>query len=164
MSFSLELNEQFKLKSVFKANLNRYINIRGDLMAAKPEWVEYSTEEIEEIILKLRKEGKSTSVIGVILRDQYGIPDVKAVTGMKITHVLEKHDQGEEYPEDLMNLIRKAVNIRDHLKENPKDLHTKRGLQLVESRIRRLVKYYTREGVLPEGWRYDPQKAALLVK
>ena len=133
-------------------------------MADKPEWVEYSTEEIEEIILKLRKEGKSTSVIGVILRDQYGIPDVKSVTGMKVTQILEKHDQGEEYPEDLMNLIRKAVNIREHLKENPKDLHTKRGLQLVESRIRRLVKYYTREGVLPEGWRYDPQKAALLVK
>ena len=133
-------------------------------MADKPEWVEYTTEEIEEIILKLRKEGKSTSVIGVILRDQYGIPDVKSVTGMKVTQILEKHDQGEEYPEDLMNLIRKAVNIREHLKENPKDLHTKRGLQLVESRIRRLVKYYTREGVLPEGWRYDPQKAALLVK
>ncbi|MBI5460084.1 30S ribosomal protein S15 [Methanobacterium sp.] len=133
-------------------------------MAAKPDWVEYSTEEIEEIILKLRKEGKSTSVIGVILRDQYGIPDVKSVTDMKITKILENHGQGEEYPEDLMNLIRKAVNIRDHLQENPKDLHTKRGLQLVESRIRRLVKYYTKEGVLPEGWRYDPKKAALLVK
>ncbi|NYB52006.1 MAG: 30S ribosomal protein S15 [Methanobacteriaceae archaeon] len=133
-------------------------------MTSNPEWVEYSTEEIEEIILKLRKEGKSTSVIGVILRDQYGIPDVKSVTGMKITQILEKHGQIEEYPEDLMNLIRKAVNIRDHLKENPKDLHTKRGLQLVESRIRRLVKYYTREGVLPEGWRYEPKKAALLVK
>jgi small subunit ribosomal protein S15 len=133
-------------------------------MASKPEWVEYSNEEVEEIILKLRKEGKSTSVIGVILRDQYGIPDVKSVTELKITQILEKHGQTEEYPEDLMNLIRKAVNIRDHLKENPKDLHTKRGLQLVESRIRRLVKYYTREGVLPEGWRYEPTKAALLVK
>jgi small subunit ribosomal protein S15 len=133
-------------------------------MASKPEWVEYSNEEVEEIILKLRKEGKSTSVIGVILRDQYGIPDVKSVTELKITQILEKHGQTEEYPEDLMNLIRKAVNIRDHLKENPKDLHTKRGLQLVESRIRRLVKYYTREGVLPEGWRYEPKKAALLVK
>jgi small subunit ribosomal protein S15 len=133
-------------------------------MAIKPDWIEYSNEEIEEIILKLRKEGKSTSVIGVILRDQHGIPDVKMVTGMKMTHILEKHGQKEDYPEDLMNLIRKAVNVRDHLTENPKDLHTRRGLQLVESRIRRLVKYYTKEGVLPEGWRYDPQKAALLVK
>lgn len=133
-------------------------------MALEPDWIEYSTEEIEELILKLTKEGNSTSKIGVILRDQYGIPDVKTVTGMKITQILENHDQGLEYPEDLMNLIRKAVNVRDHLEENPKDLHTRRGLQLMESRIRRLVKYYVREGVLPQGWRYEPKKAALLVK
>jgi small subunit ribosomal protein S15 len=98
------------------------------------------------------------------LRDQYGIPDVKVVTGNKITHILEKHGQKPDYPEDLMNLIKKAVNIRDHLKENPKDLHTKRGLQIIESQIRRLGRYYVREGVMPEGWRYDPNKAALLVK
>jgi small subunit ribosomal protein S15 len=133
-------------------------------MAIKPEWVEYSTEEIEELILKLTKEGNSTSMIGIILRDQYGIPDVKLVTGQKITKILEKHGQGLEYPEDLMNLIRRAVNIRDHLEENPKDLHTRRGLRIIESKIRRLVRYYTREGVLPEGWRYDPRSAALLVK
>lgn len=133
-------------------------------MAIKPEWIEYSNEEIEELILKLTKEGNSTSMIGIVLRDQYGIPDVKLVTGEKITKILEKHGQGLEYPEDLMNLIRKAVNIRDHLTENPKDLHTRRGLRIIESRIRRLVKYYTKEGVLPEGWRYDPRSAALLVK
>ncbi|MEN6291766.1 MAG: 30S ribosomal protein S15 [Methanobacterium sp.] len=133
-------------------------------MAIKPEWVEYSTEEIEELILKLTKEGNSTSKIGIILRDQYGIPDVKLITGQKITKILEKHGQGLEYPEDLMNLIRRAVNIREHLEENPKDLHTRRGLSIIESKIRRLVRYYTNEGVLPEGWRYDPRSAALLVK
>ena len=133
-------------------------------MARKPEWVEYSTEEIEELILKLNKEGKSTSMIGIVLRDQYGIPSVKAVTGQKITKILEKHDHSLDYPEDLMNLIRKAVNVREHLEENPKDILTKRGLRIIESKIRRLVKYYTREGVLPEGWRYDPKTAALLVK
>ena len=133
-------------------------------MANKPDWVEYSNEEIEELILKLTKEGNSTSKIGIILRDQYGIPNVKLVTGDKITQILEKHGQKPEYPEDIMNLIRKAVNIRDHLKENHKDLHTKRGLQVIESQIRRLGRYYVREGVMPEGWRYDPQKAALLVK
>ena len=133
-------------------------------MAVKPEWIEYSNEEIEELILKLKKEGNSTSMIGIILRDQYGVPDVKLITGMKITKILEKHNQGLEYPEDLMNLIRKAVNIREHLKENPKDLHTRRGLRIVESKIRRLVTYYRNEGVLPEGWRYEPKQAALLVK
>jgi small subunit ribosomal protein S15 len=130
----------------------------------KPDWIDYTTEEIEELILKLNKEGNSTSKIGVILRDQYGIPDVKSVTGTKITKILEKHEQAPEYPEDLMNLIRKAVNVREHLRENPKDLHTRRGLQVMESQIRRLAKYYVREGVLPEGWRYEPKKAALLVK
>lgn len=133
-------------------------------MAVKPEWIEYSNEEIEELILKLRKEGNSTSTIGIALRDQYGIPDVKLITGKKITKILEDHGQELKYPEDLMNLIRRAVNIREHLDENPKDLHTRRGLRIIESRIRRLVRYYVNDGVLPEGWRYDPRSAALLVK
>jgi len=130
----------------------------------RPEWVMYSDEEIEEFILKFTREGKSPSEIGIVLRDQYGIPNVKAVTGEKITAILKRNEQSQEYPEDIMNLIKRAVNIRDHLKENPKDLHTKRGLTIIESRIRRLGKYYVGEHVLPEGWRYDPQEAALLVK
>ena len=133
-------------------------------MKIKPDWVEYSNEEIEELIIKLYKEGNPPSKIGIILRDQHGIPNVKSITGMKITEILEKHDIKLEYPEDLINLMKKAVNIREHLKEHPKDLHSRRGLQLVESKIRRLVKYYVRKGVLPEGWKYDPEKAALIVK
>ena len=131
---------------------------------ARPEWIAYSNEEIEEFIVKFKREGKSASQIGVILRDQYGIPSVKEVTGEKITQILKRNGQAEEYPEDLMNLIKRAVNIRDHLEENPKDLHGRRGLTIIESRIRRLGKYYAQNGQLPEGWRYDPTKAALLVK
>ena len=130
----------------------------------RPEWVEYSDEEIEEMILKFNREGKSTSEIGIILRDQYGIPKVKDVTGERITEILKRNNQAGEYPEDLMNLIRRAVNIRDHLEENPKDLHSKRGLTIIESRIRKLATYHVNEGELPEGWRYNPQQAALLVK
>ena len=40
---------------------------------ARPEWIAYSNEEIEEFIVKFKREGKSASQIGVILRDQYGI-------------------------------------------------------------------------------------------
>ncbi len=128
------------------------------------EWVKYTTEEIEELIVKFNREGKTASEIGITLRDQYGIPSVKAVTGEKITQILEKKGQANDYPEDILNLIKRAVNIRDHLKENPKDIHSKRGLTIIESRIRRLGSYYSREGKLPEGWRYDPTEAALLVK
>ena len=113
---------------------------------ARPEWVTYSDEEIEEMILKFNREGKSTSEIGIILRDQYGIPSVKDVTGERITQILARNGQAGTYPEDLLNLIRRAVNIRDHLEENPKDLHSKRGLTIIESRIRRLASYYVSEG------------------
>ncbi|GAA5819015.1 MAG: 30S ribosomal protein S15 [Methanobrevibacter sp. CfCl-M3] len=131
---------------------------------SRPEWVMYSDEEIEELILKFNREGKTASEIGIILRDTYGIPSVKNIVGEKITAILKRNDQAGDYPEDIMNLIRRAVNIRDHIKENPKDLHGKRGLSIIEFRIRRLGKYYSKEGKLPEGWRYDPKEAALLVK
>ena len=133
-------------------------------MADKPEWLELSDEEIVELIVKLHREGQSTSQIGIILRDQYGIPSTKSVLGEKITDILKNNGAEFEYPEDLLNLIKRAVNIREHLEENPKDIHSRRGLTKIESRIRRLVKYYTRNNVLPEGWRYDPKTAALLVK
>ena len=133
-------------------------------MAEKPEWLEMTEEEIVELIVKLHREGQSTSQIGIILRDQYGIPSTKTVLGAKITEILKDNGTEFEYPEDLLNLIKRAVNIREHLEENPKDLHSKRGLMIIESKIRRLVKYYTKNNVLPEGWRYDPKTAALLVK
>lgn len=133
-------------------------------MANAPEWVEQNPEEIVDIIVKLHKEGQSTSQIGITLRDQYGIPSTKTVMGKKITEILEDNGEVFEYPEDLLNLIKRAINIREHLEENPKDIHSKRGLIKIESKIRRLVKYYTRNNVLPEGWRYDPKTAALLVK
>ncbi len=131
---------------------------------ASPDWVTYSAKEVESLVLKLRKEGHSSAMIGMILRDQYGIPSVKLVTGKKVTKILDENGLLDDIPEDLMALIRKAVNLRKHIELHPKDRHSLRGLQLTESKIRRLVKYYRRTGKLPEKWRYDPEKARLLVR
>jgi len=128
-----------------------------------PKWVRYAPEEIEALIIELAKKGYGPSTIGIILRDQYGIPLVRPILGKRITEVLKEHGLLPEVPEDLLNLIRRAVNLRRHLEEHPKDLHSKRGLLEIESKIRRLVKYYTRVGKLPKGWTYDPEKAKLLV-
>ncbi len=133
------------------------------LRTSAPTWSEHSREEVVDLILKYQKEEYPPSMIGIILRDQYGIPSVKLVTGKKITQILKEHDAAPELPEDLVNLMRQAVNLRKHLEENPKDLHSRRGLQLCESKIRRLVKYY-RGKKLPEKWRYDPERAELLVR
>jgi small subunit ribosomal protein S15 len=67
-------------------------------------------------------------------------------------------------PEDLFNLLRQAVNLRNHLEKSKKDYTSKRGLELLESKIRRLSKYYSRNKVLPLDWKYDPEKAKLLIQ
>ena len=49
------------------------------------------------------------------------------------------------------------------MSENKKDVHNKRQLQLTESKVRRLVKYYVRSGKLPKGWVYKPDTAEILL-
>jgi len=64
----------------------------------------------------------------------------------------------------MANLMRKAVNLNVHMKANRMDMSNMRGLQLVESRIRRLEKYYKKRGVLPEDWKYSLKTAELMLK
>ena len=129
-----------------------------------PRWVRYKKNEIEKLVIKLAKEGNSTSRIGLILRDQFGIPSVKLVTGKTISEIMKENEIYPKFPEDFFNLLKQAVNLRDHLQKSKKDYTSKRGLELLESKIRRLGKYYVRKGILPEDWKYDPSKAKLLVQ
>ncbi len=130
----------------------------------KATWVEYSSEEVEQLVVKLAKEGHSSAMIGLILRDQYGIPSVRDVTGKKISKILAEHGLTPKIPEDLFNLLKRAVNLRKHLEVHRKDKHSRRGLELIESKIRRLAKYYIRKGKLPKDWKYDPEKAKIWVQ
>jgi small subunit ribosomal protein S15 len=129
-----------------------------------PKWVRYKKSEIEELVLKMAKEGNSSSMIGLTLRDQFGIPSVKKITGKTISEIMKSNKIYPEIPEDLFNLLAQAVNLREHLDKRKKDYTSKRGLELLESKIRRLVKYYVREKVLPEDWRYSAERAKLLVQ
>ncbi|MCD5409967.1 MAG: 30S ribosomal protein S15, partial [Methanocellales archaeon] len=93
----------------------------------RPEWIDMNAKEIEKIIIKLREQDKSSSEIGIILRDKYGIPNVKLVTGKKIVQILDENKMASKVPEDLQNLIQKAVRLKRHLDQNSKDLHNKRS-------------------------------------
>ena len=129
-----------------------------------PSWTTPSSDEIEEIIVKLGREGKQSAAIGLVLRDQYAVPDVRAATGRPITTILTDNGITPPVPEDLRNLMRRALNLREHLRENTRDKHNRRGLQMIEARVRKLVKYYKRKGVLPYEWKYNEQTAKLLVE
>ncbi|MBN2459552.1 30S ribosomal protein S15 [Candidatus Woesearchaeota archaeon] len=129
-----------------------------------PSWLKYKPKEIELLIVKYAKEGKNPSQIGMYLRDEYGIPDVKVVTGKSITRILKDKNLLKEIPEDLMALIRRAVLLRKHLDDNKKDMSAKRGLILTESKIKRLTKYYKSTSRMPLEWKYDPKKIKLVVE
>lgn len=127
-----------------------------------PEWSSLNPREIEGRILELAKAEKTTSEIGMILRDQYAVPDVKIATGKTITQILAQNKITQEIPEDLQSLIKTALKLKKHIDQHKKDLKTKRSLSLTESKIRRLMKYYRREERLPEGWKYSLQQAKLM--
>ena len=128
-----------------------------------PAWSNADPASITKIILELRKDGASSAKIGLVLRDRYGVPDVKLATGKRIGTILRENKVATEIPEDLRDLMGKALGLRKHLSENKKDLHNKRQLQLVESKVRRLVKYYTGSKKLPAGWVYKPENAEILL-
>ncbi|MEM1514537.1 MAG: 30S ribosomal protein S15 [Candidatus Bathyarchaeia archaeon] len=119
-----------------------------------PSWCKYTPEEVIALIVKLAREGNPSSKIGVILRDQYGIPLVKPIVGKGILKILRENNLAPRIPEDLDNLIKKAIKIVAHLHKHRKDTHNKRALQLVESRIHRLTEYYKEKGILPPNWEY----------
>ena len=137
---------------------------RRPLVSKNPDWVDIDAEEIEETVVKLSKQGHSASEIGVILRDQHGVPDIDIATGKSVTDILKENNLEPEIPEDLMNLMERAVNLYDHLEKHPKNLKNRRGLQLVEAKIRKLANYYREKGRLTEDWKYTKDKAEMLTQ
>jgi small subunit ribosomal protein S15 len=126
-----------------------------------PSWCKYQPEEVEALVIKLAKEGVPPSRIGTILRDQYAIPLVKPITGKTITKILKDAGLASAIPEDLANMLKKAESLTVHLERNKKDLHNKRALQILEAKIHKLSRYYKREGILPQNWKYEPKTASL---
>ena len=129
----------------------------------KPPWVTMPPKEIEELIVKLHSEGMTTALIGEKLRDQHGIASVQLATGKKITKILKDRGVEIKIPEDLTNLMKRAVKVHDMLNKNTRDIHNRRNFQLIEAKIRRLVRYYRAKGVLPDDWSYSIKTAKLLV-
>ena len=130
----------------------------GSSKPATPDvsFVSIKAKEVEKLIVQFSKdENLSSSEIGIRLRDTYAIPSVKVVCGKSIRDILKDNGIESSVPEDLQALVNKVYSLKKHLQNNPKDVHNKRSLLLVESKIRRLTKYYKNKGVIAKNWRYD---------
>lgn len=131
-----------------------------------PEWSDVDADAIEARVVELAEEGHSPSQIGLKLRDEgvqgTPIPDVQLATDKKVTEILDEHNADADLPEDLRNLLERAVRLREHMADNPGDAQNKRALQNAEAKVRRLADYY-RGDELNEDFKYTYERARELL-
>ena len=130
----------------------------------RPTWVTLDPEEVVEEAVKLAKSGQNAAQVGTALRDSFGVPSVRAVTGQRLTPLLRSKGVASELPDDLQALLKRVVHLQRHLAQHPYDTSNRRGLELMESRIRRLAHYYRQRKLLPENWSYTAASAVLQVE
>ena len=119
-----------------------------------PSWVKIESKEIEELIVKYGKEDLTASQIGIKLRDQHSIPLVQPILKKTISQVLEENELKTELPEDLNNIVKKAIGLQKHLKANKGDRRNVRSLELIEAKVHRLSVYYKKIDRIPKDWKY----------
>ena len=135
-------------------------SIRPSTLRA-PSWITQSPSEIEGLVVKYAKDGLTPSQIGIKLRDQHSIPLIKPITKKTVGEILEENDLKAEMPEDLGNIVNKAVGLQKHLKANKGDKRNVRSLELIEAKVHRLSVYYKRIGRIPKTWKYKSVVAQL---
>jgi len=105
---------------------------------SKPTWVKMKEPELKKIILEL-SEQNSPSKIGIILRDQYGIPTTK-VFGKKLKEYLKELNIDKN--EDLENAEKKVDRMKEHIKNNITDKKAKHKLQKAQSKLNTTRRYF----------------------
>jgi len=134
------------------------------MISENPEWVPLTAAEIEDLIVQFTESGNTSARIGLVLRDQYGVPNVRLATGKTVTEIMKEKGVMPDLPEDLSNLMRRAISLNVHIKNNKGDVSNLRGLHLIEAKIRRLERYYKRNGILPPTWKYSLANAEIMLK
>ncbi len=124
-------------------------------------WITQSPQEVEELVVKYSKEGLTPSQIGIRLRDQHSIPLAKPITKKTVGQILKENELESEMPEDLDNIVKKAVGLQKHLKANKGDRRNVRSLELIEAKVHRLSVYYKKIGRIPQNWKYKSVVAQL---
>jgi len=131
------------------------------VIVRSPSWISLDSKQIEELVVKYAKDDLTSSQIGIKLRDQHAIPLVKSLTKKTVMQILEENKLKPEIPEDLNNIVKKAVGLQKHLKSNKKDFRNVRSLELIEAKVHRLSVYYKKTGQLAKNWKYKSVVAQL---
>jgi len=103
----------------------------------KPAWLKMTEADLKKIIAELAKNNPQ-SKIGIILRDQYGVPSTR-LYGKKLGAYLK--ELGIETIEEFENAKKKM----ERLKENITDKKAKHKYQKAQSRYSLLKRHYSIE-------------------
>jgi ribosomal protein S15P/S13E len=104
----------------------------------KPVWLKTSEEELKKIIAELA--GKyPPAQVGIILRDQYGIPTTR-IFGKKLAVYLKEAGIDTKNVE-LQNVEKKLEKMKEHLKKHKQDKKAKHKIQKPQSRVEKIKKY-----------------------
>lgn len=107
----------------------------------KPIWVKMSETELKKIIAKLSEKHQPAKV-GLILRDQYGIPTTK-LYGKKLSVYLKELNLPTS--KEVENAENKFTRIKEHLKSNITDKKAKHKLQKAQARLNIVKKYFAKK-------------------
>lgn len=103
----------------------------------KSSWVTAKPEEVKEKIIELAKQGMSPEKIGLVLRDQHGIPKAKAL-GLRVKKVLVDAKRWEDTEKKTTEA--KVAKLSAHMAKHKHDNKAKRSLMTHESRIHSRIK------------------------
>lgn len=115
---------------------------KSETKLEKPVWLKYTEEEVKAIIQKLSNKGLTSEKIGLVLRDQYGIPKTK-LYDIKIKKVLEEQGKFEE--PTIKNLNNKLQKIINHYKKNKQDKNAERALIITKAKLKKRGDYGERK-------------------
>ena len=95
-------------------------------------------EEIEKIVVDLAKKGIPAEKIGLILRDEHGIPKAKLL-GKKIGQILKEKNISANSEYD--NIVKKIDKMKKHSEIHKHDYHPKRAIIEYNSRLNKIKAY-----------------------
>ncbi len=106
----------------------------------KPAWLKLSEKEVEDLVLTLAKQNITTEKIGLILRDQHGIPTTR-VYGKKISQIIKQ--AGLEPKSAFYNAEKRVESLKKHIAKNKQDKKAGHAFINASATALKLKKYET---------------------
>ena len=104
-------------------------------MVEKVDWARIKPAEVEKLIVEIGKQGIPPEKIGLILRDQHGIPKA-GLFGIRINEVLAKHNLAVDSQKK--NVQTKIERLKEHAGKHKHDYTAQRKAVMYASRLKKI--------------------------